>query len=83
MMMVDKLTKMQVVDVMAVLNWLFSESVTPHFTQQYVWDILASTVHKTNRSHDQAIKELADTNEELKKVRQRMSVDDENEMRVR
>lgn len=68
MMMVDKLMKMQIVDVMTVLNWLFSENVTPHFTQQYVWDILASTVLKTNRSHDQAIKELADTNEELKKV---------------
>lgn len=60
---------MEVVDAVAVFNWLFSEKVTPHFTQQYVWDILESTVLKTNRSHDQSIKQLAETNEKLKKVR--------------
>lgn len=67
-LVVDKLIRMQIVDAVAVFNWLFSEKVTPHFTQQYVWDILESTVLKTNRSHDQAIKQLADTNDKLKKV---------------
>lgn len=66
--MVDKLVRMKVVDAVAIFNWLFSEKVTPHFTHQYVWDILESTVLKTNRSHDQSIKQLAETNEELKKV---------------
>jgi hypothetical protein len=71
---VDKLVKMQIVDAVAVFNWLFSEKVTPHFTRQYIWDILESTVLKTNRSHDQAIKELADTNERLKKVKRAVAV---------
>ena len=56
------------VDAVAVFNWLFSEKVTPHFTQQYPWDILNATILKTNTSHDTAIRELAKTNEELKKV---------------
>lgn len=65
---------MEVVDAVAVFNWLFSEKVTPHFTRQYVWDILESTVLKTNRFHDQSIKQLADTNEALKKVRSMLSL---------
>lgn len=67
-LVVDKLIRMQIVDAVAVFNWLFSEKVTPHFTQQYVWDILESTILKTNRSLDQAISQLADTKEKLKKV---------------
>ena len=66
--MVDKLIRMEIVDAVAVFNWMFSEKVTPHFIQQYPWDILNSTVLKTNESHDRAIKELAETNEKLKKV---------------
>ena len=68
MLVVDKLVRMEVVDAVAVFNWLFSEQVTPHFTQQYVWDILEGTVLKTNRSHDRSIKQLAEANEQLKKV---------------
>ena len=60
--------RMQIVDAMAVLSWLFSEKVTPLFTSQFVWDILESTILKTNRAHDQAIKKLAETQESLKKV---------------
>lgn len=37
-------------------------------SRQYIWDILESTVQKTNRAYHQAIKELADTKEKLKKV---------------
>ena len=59
---------MEIVDAVAVFNWMFSDKVTPHFTQQYLWDILNATVLKTNRSHDRAIKELAEANEKLKKV---------------
>ena len=56
-------------DAVAVLNWLFSAKVTPLFTYQYIWDILESTVLKTNRAHDQGLKKLADTKEKLKKVK--------------
>lgn len=68
MLVLDKLVRMQIVDALAVFNWLFSDKVTPYFTRQYVWDILESTVLKTNKSHDQAIQQLVDTNEKMKKV---------------
>lgn len=67
-LVVDKLMRMQIVDAMAILNWLFSAKVTPLFTQQYIWDILEATILKTNRSHLQATKALTETEEKLKKV---------------
>ena len=34
-----------------------------------MWDILDSTVQKSNRAYHQSIKEMVDTEEKLKKVR--------------
>lgn len=38
------------------------------FYRQYVWDILESTVQKTNSAYHTASKELAETKEKLTKV---------------
>jgi len=67
-LVVDKLMRMQLVDAMVILNWFFSSKVTPLYTHQYIWDILDATILKTNRAHIQATKDLAETNEKLKKV---------------
>ncbi len=67
-LVVDKMMRMQILDAMTVLNWFFSSKVTPLYTRQYIWDILESTILKTNRAHIQATKDLAETEEKLKNV---------------
>jgi len=59
---------MQIVDSMTVISWLFTPEVMPQFTRQYVWDILESTVQKTNKAYHQSVRDLADMKEKLKKV---------------
>ncbi|KAL5482194.1 hypothetical protein EMCRGX_G022489 [Ephydatia muelleri] len=54
-LVVDKMLRMQIVDSMAVI-------------EQFVWDVVESTLLKQNRAYAQANKELTDVQEELRKV---------------
>lgn len=67
-LVVDKMLRMQIVDSMAVLEWLSTPEVVPLYTRQFVWDIVESTLLKQNKAYIQATKELSDTQEELRKV---------------
>lgn len=67
-LILDKLVRSQIVDAMVVVNWLFLPTTVQDFHKQYVWDILESTVTKTNSAYHSASKELTDTKEKLTKV---------------
>ncbi|KPJ15801.1 Nuclear cap-binding protein subunit 1 [Papilio machaon] len=47
--LVDKMLKTQVVECSAVATWLFSKDMAPHFTHNYLWEILHLTIDKMNK----------------------------------
>ena len=51
------------------LNTSFPPPPLPSMCRQYIWDILASAVQKTNKAYLHVNKELANTREKLKQVR--------------
>lgn len=67
-LVVDKLVRMQIVDALSVVSWVFTPSTVPQLSKQYIWDILASAVQKTNKAYLHVNKELANTREKLKQV---------------
>lgn len=52
----------------STLNTCITPSLRWAFYRQYIWDVLESTVQKTNSAYYTASKELAETKEKLTKV---------------
>uniref|UniRef100_A0A8C9VPZ6 Nuclear cap binding protein subunit 1 n=1 Tax=Scleropages formosus TaxID=113540 RepID=A0A8C9VPZ6_SCLFO len=78
--LVDKMIRTQIVDCVAVANWIFSQDMTHEFTRFYVWEILHSTIRKMNKHVQKIQKELEDSKEKLEKQHQKKDSGDEEDM---
>jgi nuclear cap-binding protein subunit 1 len=49
---VDKMLKTQIVECIAVINWIFSDEMRNDLTKFYAWEILNSTLNRMNKQCD-------------------------------
>ena len=67
--LIDKMLRTQIVSYPAVINWLFSGSMSEEFTKTYVWEIIHATLRKMSKHVGKIENELQEAREKSNKKR--------------
>jgi len=70
---VDKMLKTQIVECSAVVNWIFTEEMSPDFNCFYVWEILHSTIKKMSKQVDKLQNDYVESDDKLKRSKMELT----------
>ncbi|XP_033634615.1 nuclear cap-binding protein subunit 1-like [Asterias rubens] len=76
--LIDKMLRTQIVSCPAVINWLFSGSMSKEFTKYYVWEIIHATLRKMSKHVGKIETELQEARDKSNK-KKRVDMESEEE----
>ena len=74
--LIDKMLRTQIVSCPAVINWLFSGSMSKEFTKYYVWEIIHATLRKMSKHVGKIETELQEARDKSNKKKRVVSGQD-------
>ncbi|XP_065911771.1 nuclear cap-binding protein subunit 1-B-like [Dysidea avara] len=67
-LILDKLNKMQIIDTITIINWLFAPEMVGSFMRQSAWDIIRAALLKTHNTYLKACEEVKEGKKKLEKL---------------